>query len=76
MGYMFLMADCFACGKMFTSNPDYVPSIQNNPVCEDCVKRANVLRREMGLEPHFIHPRAYTPEWDGVGTPERAEDYD
>lgn len=62
MAYMSLIAHCFVCQRLFTSNPDYVPSYQNEPVCEACMARVNAQRVEQGLEPHPIHPLAYEPQ--------------
>lgn len=62
MGYMALIAPCLACGQTFSSNPNFVPSLNNNPVCRPCMDRVNERRRTMGLPPHPIHPEAYQPE--------------
>jgi len=62
MGYLMLLADCFLCKKLFTSNPDYVPSYQGEPVCEACMRQANLQRERLGLAPHPIHPDAYSPQ--------------
>lgn len=64
MGFMQLLAPCFGCKQMFTSNPNTVPSIRDKkgekrPICSTCMERANVQRKAMGLEPHQIRPDAY-----------------
>ena len=71
MGYMFCTSACYGCGRVFTYNPDLVPSIrinskgqpdpsgQREPICEDCVERANPIRIKNGLEPIRIVPGAY-----------------
>lgn len=66
MGYYSLIASCFGCGKVFASNPDHVPSYQNQPVCEDCINRANPQRIANGLDPIVIHPMAYQPAEEGA----------
>jgi hypothetical protein len=64
-GYMFVIGQCFGCGRTFTFNADWVPSINFNgvrqPICRDCVERANPMREASGLEPITIHPNAYEP---------------
>ena len=49
-GYAMLYAPCGACGKMFTSNPTKVPSLNNIPFCKECVDAINPLREKKGLE--------------------------
>jgi hypothetical protein len=64
-GYMMGMAKCFGCGKPFWFNPHRVPSIivdgEREPVCADCVERANPQRIANGLEPIVPLPDAYEP---------------
>lgn len=48
-GFMFLTAACFGCGKLFTSNPNSVPSFEDQPICETCIKRVNAKRKASGL---------------------------
>ena len=63
MPYIFVMGSCIACGQPFFFNPDRVPSIvlngQREPVCRDCVERANPLRKTKGLEAIRILRGAY-----------------
>ena len=63
MGYVSAMGPCFACHKPFTFNPMRVPSLRINgvrePVCRECVEKANLLRIANGLEPIVIQPGAY-----------------
>ena len=65
MAYMFVLGDCVACGRPFTFNADLVPSVvvrgKREPVCRECVIRANPLREARGLEPIKILPGAYEP---------------
>lgn len=70
MSYMFVVSPCFGCGKLFTYNPLWVPSIPiqgiKEPVCVACVTLVNPKRIANGLEPIVIHPEAYEacPEED------------
>ncbi len=70
-------APCFGCKTMFGFNPHKVPSLRVNtegkvdptverkPFCANCMARANQWRAGHGLEPHFIHPEAYSPIPEG-----------
>jgi hypothetical protein len=74
MGFMFAYSACVDCGQMFTYNPERVPSVRVNaqrqpdpngsrePICEACVNRWNVIRKEHGLPPIQILPNAYGAE--------------
>lgn len=70
MGYMFVLGRCFTCQRPFTFNADHVPSVPGHisgtgtrePVCRDCVEKANPIRVENGLESIRIHPDAYEPQ--------------
>jgi hypothetical protein len=63
MGYAFCTGFCFGCKKIFTFNPMRVPSIPINgirePVCLECITRANPARIKNGLEPIVPLPGAY-----------------
>lgn len=69
-GYMTLLCNCYTCGKQMTANPHFVPCVpahltrtgEKEPVCRDCIERANPKRIENGLEPIEIHPDAYEAE--------------
>jgi len=65
MGYVMIFGACISCRRTFGFNPSWVPSVfvngKREPVCRDCVERANPLRVENGLEPIRIHPEAYEP---------------
>jgi hypothetical protein len=70
-GYFIAMAPCIACGRLFSFNPDLVPSTtaltgQREPVCSGCMAHINAKRQRMGLEPFVILPGAYGPQ---EGTP-------
>lgn len=65
--YAFGFAACFGCGRPFAFNPVRVPSMpahltktgEKEPICQSCVERANVLRKERGLPPIVPLPDAY-----------------
>jgi hypothetical protein len=71
MAYVSVTSPCISCGKLFSYHPHLVPSIRLNaerqadpngtrePICRDCVERANPRRIANGLEPITYHPRAY-----------------
>ena len=63
---MTAMSECFGCHKVFTYNPNRVPSIRYNgerqPVCQACVKIVNPRRIANGLEPIEVLPGAYEAE--------------
>lgn len=67
MGYMVAMGPCYGCGRIFGFNSELVPSIPDEhgiwqPICRDCVERANVIRQERGLAPIQVLPGAYEGE--------------
>lgn len=81
MGYLIVVGECFVCREIFAFNPHFVPSMRvrfdgdkavpdpaspRAPICRACIAEANRRRKERGLDPHPIHPRAYeaTPEGD------------
>jgi len=74
MGYLFMTSRCFGCGRLFSYNPNLVPSIRirgrREPICQRCVDYANPKRKENGLEPIVPLPGAYESvsedemEWD------------
>jgi hypothetical protein len=63
MGYALAMGTCFACHKPFAFNPVRVPSLRINgvrePICQECVDKANPLRIANGLPPIVPAPDAY-----------------
>jgi hypothetical protein len=65
MGVALAMSPCFGCGRIFAYNPTHVPSIPINgvrqPICLDCVHRANPARIKNGLRPIIPHRDAYEP---------------
>ena len=66
MGYAFMIAGCYVCGRLFSFNPMKVPSLRDNhgvrqAVCRNCVEAANEIRKGKGLEPFPIPADAYEP---------------
>ena len=65
MGYVLATSVCIGCGQLFAYNPVKVPSLrtwdggQREPICRDCVERANPTRIANGLEPIVPDPDAY-----------------
>jgi len=62
MSYAFVVGTCGNCGRLFSFNPNYVPSYKNIPFCKECMERTNKIRETLGNDPFFIHPEAYTLE--------------
>ncbi len=65
MGYVFMVSNCWVCGKPFSFNPVSVPSVRDQkgvkqPVCRGCVERANEMRKGKGLKPFSIREDAYS----------------
>jgi hypothetical protein len=62
-GYVFAMGVCYGCKQVFTFNPVRVPSLTINgtrqPICRNCVERANVMRARLGNPPIVPLPDAY-----------------
>jgi hypothetical protein len=65
MGYVYCHSACFGCGRIFSYNPKWVPSIpvdgEREPVCRACVERVNVMRKSKGLDPIMVASSAYQP---------------
>lgn len=65
MGYMMAFSACAACKQPFSYNPHSVPSVRvrgvREPICRDCVDKANPQRIANGLEPITPLPGAYEP---------------
>jgi hypothetical protein len=63
MGYAFATSACIGCGRLFSYNPMRVPSVRvrgsREPICMDCVERANPRRIANGLAPIVPLPDAY-----------------
>lgn len=74
MGYYSGIGQCYGCGRMFSFNPEKVPSYQGEPICRDCIERVNEIRKDKGLPLWPILPGAYEPQAEGVGD-EGYDDY-
>lgn len=73
MGYMFVLGQCYSCGRPFTFNPHLVPSIpimpdgtvgaggRREPICRTCAEIANTHRAANGLPLWDIRDEAYEP---------------
>lgn len=72
MGYMYVLGPCLLCGRVFTFNPEHVPSIPwkngrpdpegtREPICETCIVVVNDRRKSDGLDEWPVHPDAYEP---------------
>jgi hypothetical protein len=64
MGYAFVTSRCFGCKQLFSYNPVRVPSIMTpqghkEPICYQCVLKANPQRVKNGLRPIIPLPGAY-----------------
>lgn len=50
MGYALALSACCSCHRVFGYNPIRVPSVRVNgvrePVCRECIERANPLRKQ------------------------------
>jgi hypothetical protein len=60
MGYVSCFGTCLRCGKLFGFHPNKVPSIRGEPVCKECVDKANPLRIAKGLKPITYSEDAYS----------------
>jgi hypothetical protein len=68
--YLSLIGACGQCGRLFTSNPEWVPSLrqadgQQWMFCRACIEAANLERVRRGLPPIDVHPLAYQPAEEG-----------
>ena len=65
-GYMACYGYCVGCRRLFSFNPDLVPSIlvdgTKQPICQTCVDAANPKRIANGLQPIVPLPGAYEAE--------------
>lgn len=59
-------SSCVCCTRLFTFNPNLVPSVSINgkrePICRDCVEAANLTRVAQGSQPIAVLEGAYEPE--------------
>jgi hypothetical protein len=65
VGFTLCIAPCAGCGKIITFNPVRVPSVRvhgvKEPVCKECIDKANFLRKEKGLQELEYASDAYEP---------------
>jgi len=65
-GVMIAMGGCYVCKRLFSFNPNRVPSLVTamgrEPVCRECIERANPERVKRGIPPIPILPGAYEAE--------------
>jgi hypothetical protein len=68
MGYVFVFGPCYGCRRVFSFSAERVPSIVvegvREPICAECVERANRVRIANGMSP--IVPLAGAYEADEV----------
>jgi hypothetical protein len=66
MGYMYVLGDCWSCGRLFMFSAERVPSIvidgERQPVCESCITLANEERKAKGMPVIAVLPGAYEPD--------------
>jgi hypothetical protein len=66
MGFMVVMSACLGCRRVFSYNPDLVPSLRVNgvkePVCQSCINRVNPQRIANGLPAIQPLPGAYAAQ--------------
>jgi len=66
MAWMTCTGSCCNCKRIFSFNPDLVPSAVVNghkePICRACVEWANPLREAKGLPKIPVMPGAYEPQ--------------
>jgi len=66
MGYAIVYSPCCSCGKVIGYNPHHVPSARDGrgvrqPICRECIEKANPVRKAKGLPEITILPDAYEP---------------
>ena len=59
--YGLLMAPCFSCKQIFASNPNTVPSWNNQPICQSCIEAVNRQRAAAGAPLWPVANNAYLP---------------
>ena len=70
MGYLTAMGECANCHRLFSFNPELVPSVRVNghrePVCRPCIEQANTIRKGRGLGALQVLPGAYEAQDEGA----------
>lgn len=63
MAYISVLGPCVSCSRVFTFNPELVPSVRvagvKEPVCDGCMTRLNEMRKAKGMDAIAVHPDAY-----------------
>lgn len=59
MGYIAVIGQCLCCKRPFSFHPNKVPSLNGEPVCKECVDKANPIRIQKGLPPITYSDDAY-----------------
>jgi hypothetical protein len=61
-GVHWATAECVLCGKLVSFDPGRVPALYGQPMCLDCTRWANAVRREEGQSELWNEdPTAYGP---------------
>jgi hypothetical protein len=55
----FIYFPCVFCLKIFRFRADFVPRINGEPVCGECMRKQNNKAEKRGSLAHFVHPLAY-----------------
>lgn len=62
-GWVSCQGFCFGCRRLFSFNPNTVPSVRidgsREPICRTCVDAANPKRIANGLAPIVVFPDSY-----------------
>ncbi len=58
-GHMIASGSCWCCRAVFFFDPDLVPSIEGNPICQRCVETINPERVALGLPAITYQAGAY-----------------
>jgi hypothetical protein len=61
MGYAICFSNCFSCNRIFGFNPNKVPAYNGQPICRDCVDKANPIRKTNGLALIDYDEETYAP---------------
>lgn len=59
MSYMFAIGICRFCHQSMHFNPYRVPSLDDQPICQNCMRRINKLRILAGAPEIKVPPDAY-----------------
>jgi len=64
MSYVFLVVECFKCGRRFGCNPNLLPLFSDSqgvrkPVCQACLLTINGQRILLGRQPFEVSADAY-----------------